>query len=215
MSKYLLALFCGLLFPLGFAPFDYWPLTILSISLALYLVSERVEKNTFLLGLFYGIGQWGFGISWVYVSIHYHGNQGILSSLLITTLFIFFLSLYTGLTFYLIKKFRTGNKNLNYLLFFPVVWVTVEIIRSYLFTGFPWLIVGTSLAGTPMSGWIPILGIYGASILVVMISGSLVLLFRNRKKMLWSPALIIAILLVSSFTSVSYTHLTLATICSV
>ena len=65
MRKYLLAVFCGLLFPLGFAPFDYWPLTILSISLALYLASERVEKNTFLLGLFYGIGQWGLGISWV------------------------------------------------------------------------------------------------------------------------------------------------------
>ena len=200
MRKYLLALFCGLLFPLGFAPFDYWPLTILSISLALYLVSERVEKNTFLLGFFYGIGQWGFGISWVYVSIHYHGNQGILSSLLITTLFIFFLSLYTGLTFYLLKKFRTSNKNLNYLLFFPVVWVTVEIIRSYLFTGFPWLIVGTSLAGTSMGGWIPILGTYGASVLAVMISGSLVLIFGNKKKIHWSPALIIVIFLLSSFT---------------
>ena len=200
MRKYLLALFCGLLFPLGFAPFDYWPLTILSISLALYLVSEKVENNTFLLGLFYGIGQWGFGISWVYVSIHYHGNQGIFSSFLITSAFVFFLSLYTGLTFYLIKKFRTSNKNLNYLLLFPVVWVTVEIIRSYLFTGFPWLIVGASLAGTSVGGWIPILGTYGATILSVMISGCLVLFFRNKKKMHWSPALIILIILLSSFT---------------
>ena len=200
MRKYLLALFCGLLFPLGFAPFDYWPLTILSISLALYLVSEKVENNTFLLGLFYGIGQWGFGISWVYVSIHYHGNQGIFSSFLITSAFVFFLSLYTGLTFYLIKKFRTSNKNLNYLLLFPVVWVTVEIIRSYLFTGFPWLIVGASLAGTSVGGWIPILGTYGATILSVMISGCLVLFFRNKKKMHWSPALIIVIILLSSFT---------------
>ena len=200
MRKYLLALFCGLLFPLGFAPFDYWPLTILSISIALYLVSEKVENNTFILGLFYGIGQWGFGISWVYVSIHYHGNQGILSSFLITSLFIFCLSLYTGLTFYLIKKFRTSNKTLNCLLFFPVVWVTVEIIRSYLFTGFPWLIVGISLAGTSVGGWIPILGTYGASILAVMISGSLVLIFGNKKKIHWSPALIIVIILLSSFT---------------
>jgi len=200
MRKYLLALFCGLLFPFGFAPFDYWPLTILSISLALYLVSEKKEKNTFLLGLFYGFGQWGFGISWVYVSIHYHGNLGILSSFLITSLFILSLSLYTGLTFYLIKKIRTSNKNLNYLLFFPVVWVTVEIIRSYLFTGFPWLIVGTSLAGTSMGGWISILGTYGASILAVIISGSLVLIFGNKKKIHWSPALIIMIILVSSFT---------------
>jgi len=199
MRKYLLALFCGLLFPLGFAPFDYWPLTILSISLALYLVSEKAENNTFLLGLCYGMGQWGFGISWVYVSIHYHGNQGILNSFIITSLFVFFLSLYTGLTFYLIKRFRTSNKNFNYLIFFPVVWVTVEIIKAYLFTGFPWLIVGTTLAGTSMGGWIPILGTFGASILAVMISGSLVLIFEN-KKMLWSPTLILVVILFSSFT---------------
>ena len=200
MRKYLLALFCGLLFPLGFAPFDYWPLTILSISLVIYLVTERVEKNTFLLGLFYGFGQWGLGISWVYVSIHYHANQGILSSVLITSLFIFSLSLFTGLIFYLITKLKISNKKLHYLLFFPVVWVTVEVIRSNIFTGFPWLIVGTSLAGTSMGGWIPILGTYSASILVVMISGGLVLIFRNKKKIHWSPALIIMIILVSSFT---------------
>jgi len=200
MRKYLLALFCGLLFPLGFAPFDYWPLTILSISLALYLISEKVENNTFLLGLFYGIGQWGFGISWVYVSIHYHGNQGIFSSFFITSAFILFLSLYTGLTFYLVNKFKTSNKNLDYLIIFPVVWVTVEVIRSYLFTGFPWLIVGGSLAGTSVGGWIPILGIYGASILCVMISSCLVLFFKIKKKKHWSPALIIVIILLSSFT---------------
>ena len=141
MKTYLIALFCGLLFPLGFAPFNIWPFTILSLSLILYLINKTSIKGAFLVGWIYGIGLWGLGISWVYVSIHYHGNQGILSSLLITSLFIFCLSLYTGLTFYLIKKFRTSNKTLNYLLFFPVVWVTVEIIRSYLFTGFPWLLV--------------------------------------------------------------------------
>jgi len=200
MRKYLLALLCGLLFPLGFAPFDYWPLTILSISLALYLVNEKAENNTFILGLFYGFGQWGLGISWVYVSIHYHGDLYILTSLLITSLFIFSLSLFTGFTFYIIKKLESSNNNLNYLLFIPVVWVTVEVVRSNIFTGFPWLIVGTSLAGTSMGGWIPILGTYGASILALMISGSLVLIFENNKKICWSPALIIAIILLSSFT---------------
>jgi len=200
MRKYLLALFCGLLFPLGFSPFDYWPITILSISLVLYLVNKKADDSTFLLGFSYGLGKWGFGISWVYVSIHYHGEQGIFSSFLITSSFILFLSLYTGLAFYLMTRFKTSNKNLNYLLLFPVVWVTVEIIRSYLFTGFPWLIVGVSWAGTSVGGWIPVIGTYGASILSVMISGCLVLFFKNKRKMHWSPALIIMIILLSSFT---------------
>tara|TARA_Y100000590_G_scaffold446679_1_gene580723 strand:+ start:343 stop:1833 length:1491 start_codon:yes stop_codon:yes gene_type:complete len=199
MKNYFLTFIAGLIFPFGFAPFDIWPLTIISLSIFLYVLERRLSRNSFLLGFVYGLGLWSLGVSWVYVSIHYHGNQGILSSLLITILFIFFLSLYTGLTSYLIKKFRTSNKKLNYLIIFPVVWVTVEIIRSHLFTGFPWLIVGTSLAGTSMGGWIPILGVYGASILAVMISGSLVLIFGIKKKLDWSPALITVTILLSSF----------------
>ena len=96
MRKYILALFCGLLFPLGFAPFDFWPLTILSLSIILYLINKVEVNKIFLIGMLYGIGMWGLGISWVYVSIHYHGNQGIISSIFLTSAFVLFLSLYLG-----------------------------------------------------------------------------------------------------------------------
>ena len=102
MKNYFLTFIAGLIFPFGFAPFDIWPLTIISLSIFLYILERRLSRNSFLLGFVYGLGLWSLGVSWVYVSIHYHGNQGILSSLLITILFIFFLSLYTGLTSYLI-----------------------------------------------------------------------------------------------------------------
>ena len=180
MRKYILALFCGLLFPLGFSPFDFWPLTILSLSIILYLINKVEVNKIFLIGILYGIGMWGLGISWVYVSIHYHGNQGIISSIIITSAFILFLSLYIGLAFLLFKKLKTNNTYIDYLLVFPVIWVSVEIIRSYLFTGFPWLIVGTTFAGTSLGGWIPILGSYGVSILALIISGSLILIFFKK-----------------------------------
>ena len=198
MRKYILALFCGLLFPLGFAPFDFWPLTILSLSIILYLINKVEVNKIFLIGILYGIGMWGLGISWVYVSIHYHGNQGIISSIIITSAFILFLSLYIGLAFLLFKKLKTNNTYIDYLLVFPVIWVSVEIIRSYLFTGFPWLIVGTTFAGTSLGGWIPILGSYGVSILTLIISGSLILIFL-KKEINWFSTSIIIVILVSSF----------------
>ena len=198
MRKYILALFCGLLFPLGFSPFDFWPLTILSLSIILYLINKVEVNKIFLIGMLYGIGMWGLGISWVYVSIHYHGNQGIISSIIITSAFILFLSLYIGLAFLLFKKLKTNNTYIDYLLVFPVIWVSVEIIRSYLFTGFPWLIVGTTFAGTSLGGWIPILGSYGVSILTLIISGSLILIFL-KKEINWFSTSIIIVILVSSF----------------
>ena len=198
MRKYILALFCGLLFPLGFAPFDFWPLTILSLSIILYVINNVEVNKAFVIGILYGVGMWGLGISWVYVSIHYHGNQGIISSFLLTSAFVLLLSLYIGLAFLLFKKLNTNNKYLDYLLVFPIIWVSVEVMRSYLFTGFPWLIVGTTFAGTSLGGWIPILGSYGVSILALIISGSIILIFSKKRINLFSASIII-IILVSSF----------------
>ena len=200
MKKYFLALICGLLFPFGFAPFEAWPVTIISLSLLLHLLKHEESKGSFLTGLIYGMGLWGVGISWVYVSIHYHGNQGIISSLLITFAFVIFLSLYIGFTTYLFAIFKTKINGLNYLLIFPVIWVSVEVLRSNFLTGFPWLIIGTSLAGTPIGGWTPILGTYGSSLVVLMISGCLLLIYEKRNKLDLYPTLLILIILISSFT---------------
>ena len=91
---------------------------------------------------------WLTGISWLYVSIHYHGNISIIGSAVLIIIFIAVLSIYSGLLFLLnnyLKK--TGPSKLTYLSL-PISWVSIELIRSYLFTGFPWLISGTMLADT-------------------------------------------------------------------
>lgn len=200
MKYYLLALLAGVIFPLGFAPFNIWPLVILSLSWLLYLLRNEETKRAFFLGFIYGIGMWGLGVSWVYVSIHYHGNIGIIYSLLITFAFIVFLSLYIGLITFLFQYLKTTNKTLNYLVFFPVIWVSIELLRSYFLTGFPWLIIGTSLAGTSFGGWIPVLGSYGGSVFVLMMSGCLSLIYEKSIKNNVYPVYIIIIILISSFS---------------
>lgn len=200
MKNYFLAFIFGLIFPFGFAPFEIWPLTIISLSFFLYLINKVESKRVFLIGLYYGLGLWGLGISWVYVSIHYHGNQAIISSLMITFLFVFFLSLYIGLTSYLFNLLKTSAKSFNYLIVFPLAWVSIEVLRSYLFTGFPWLIVGTSLAGTSFSGWTPILGTYASSFIVLMISACLLIIYETRHKLAYYPFGLILIILISSFS---------------
>ena len=200
MKYYLLALFAGVIFPLGFAPFNVWPTVILSLSCLLYLLRNEEIKRPFFLGFIYGIGMWGFGVSWVYVSIHYHGNISVIGSLLITFTFIVFLSLYIGLTSFLFQYLKTTNKTLNCLVFFPIIWVSIEILRSHFLTGFPWLITGTALAGTSFGGWIPVLGSYGGSLFILMMSGSLALMYENKIKNNSYPVYIIIIILISSFS---------------
>ena len=200
MKFYLLALVFGIIFPLGFAPFNIWPLTIFSLSGLLYLLNKEDLNRPFLTCLLYGLGLWGLGVSWIYVSIHYHGNLSFISSILITFVFIFFLSLYIGLSGLLYRKLKTNQKILNYLIFFPVIWVSIELFRSHFLTGFPWLIIGTSLAGTSVGGWIPIFGSYGGSFVILILSGCLLLIYENRTRIYLLPPLIILIILFSSFT---------------
>ena len=199
MKYYLLALFLGAISPLGFAPYDIWPLVFISISGLIYLINSKKTKNYFLMGFFFGIGFWGVGVSWVYVSIYYHGNQGFIGSFLITSLFIVYLSLFIGLSTYLFKLFKTNVKYINYLLVFPAAWVSCELLRSHFINGFPWLIMGSSLTGTHIDGWIPILGSYGTSLLLVIMSACLVLIIESTKRIELSPILLLLIIFISSF----------------
>ena len=48
----------------------------------------------------------------------------------------------------------------------PALWTLTEWLRGWLFTGFPWLAVGYSqVPESPLAGYIPVLGIYGATFL--------------------------------------------------
>ncbi|MGB0360641.1 MAG: apolipoprotein N-acyltransferase, partial [Endozoicomonas sp.] len=63
------------------------------------------------------------------------------------------------------------------------LWVLFEWVRSWLFTGFPWLLLGYTLIDTPFSGLAPVTGIYGLSLLIAASACLLVaLLIPNKQK---------------------------------
>ena len=163
--KYLYAVLSGSLFALGFAPFSLWPLSIASICFFMYLLEDWSIKQSFIISFFYGLGYWLCGISWVYVSIHYHGDISIISSSLITFLFISCLSIYMGI-FGILYNYLSTNSAQNAIIVFPVCWVFIEILRGILFTGFPWLLAGTTISDTPLGGWIAVIGSQGNSLIL-------------------------------------------------
>ena len=179
-KKRFLALICGLVFSLGFAPLDLWVLSILSISVLLNVLNEHSKKESFLIGYLFGFGMWLTGISWLYVSIHYHGNVSIIGSAFLILIFISILSLYSGLLFLLHSYLKLSNFSSLRLLSLPVAWVVIELLRSYLFTGFPWLISGTMLADTLVDGFTPIIGAQGNSFYLVLMSSCIYEIFTKR-----------------------------------
>ena len=140
------------------------------------LSSER--KQSLILSYVYGISIFVSGISWIYVSIYYYGGENLTLSILITVSLIMFLSLLV-IPIGLILNKSYKDRSFVTLMIVPSVWVALELLRSIIFGGFPWLIVGHSQIGTLLDIIYPIAGSYFVSFLVVTISIGFVLFFKN------------------------------------
>ncbi|WP_267256486.1 apolipoprotein N-acyltransferase [Coxiella endosymbiont of Ornithodoros maritimus] len=177
-----LALITGVILPLAFAPFNWFPIAFISptILLAVWLRSRPLVA--WWRGCLFGFGFFGVGASWIYVSIHHFGNANVPLAVLITVLFVFILALFVafqGLSFSLL--FRKRKAVLTALFAFPAWWVVWEWLRSILFTGFPWLFLGYSQINSPLKGFGPLFGIYDISLIVAFISGCIYLLVTSKK----------------------------------
>ena len=101
----------------------------------------------------------GAGISWVYVSIHDFGFTGVPLAIVMTSLFVIFLSLVFSLPYFLYRKYAYSNA-IPGALIFAALWVFGEWLRAWLFTGFPWLYLGYAHIDSPLSGYAPIGGVF-------------------------------------------------------
>lgn len=82
----------------------------------------------------------------------------------------------------------------NQPLFIAAIFTLAEWIRSWIFTGFPWLTLGYSqVDSSPLAGYIPITGIYGVSFLLILTSHLIFLLLNKTHQRLWIIFLIITI----------------------
>ncbi len=80
------AIIAGVLVTLSFAPFEQWWLG--PIGAGLLYGALRMEGGGFLRAWWFGVGLFGSGASWVYVSIHDYGYTGMPLAVLLTMLFV-------------------------------------------------------------------------------------------------------------------------------
>jgi len=205
LNRGLFALLAGAALPFAFAPFHLYWLAYLSPAILLACWLETTPRQAAGLGFLYGIGQFGVGVSWVFISIHEFGNTNIILAGLITTIMIAWLALFPMLQGYIFRKLFSASL-LNLLFVFPALWALAEWLRSWLLSGFPWLLLGFSQTQGPLAPLAPILGAYGVSFMCCVLAASLIVaLFRLRKK----PQVSILILLFAlsiSAVSVSFRH---------
>lgn len=165
---------------LSFAPFDLWPLAIISLAFLHYLLKNNTPKQAFITGAFFGAGLLLSGTHWVYVSIHEHGNAHPLLAGTMTGLFCIGIGILLAPFTAFYARFVRGMAYLNPL-GFAAIFCLSEWFRLWFLTGFPWLYAGYSQLEGPLSGFAPVIGTLGISFLLAFIAASLSHIYQHRR----------------------------------
>lgn len=183
---YLPAFISGILVVLCFPTTDFFFLAWVALVPFFLSLYNKSPREAFWAGIVFGMPYF-FGTQyWIYYSINHYGNIPFIISIVIVLILCFYLSLYTGL-FAVFFSLNFKASRLPVPLFAPSLWVALEFLRSYVFTGFPWSSIGYSQY--KFLGIIQIAditGIYGISFLVVAVNevlAQLLIVKRRIKEM--------------------------------
>jgi apolipoprotein N-acyltransferase len=189
-----LALLSGVLLALSFPRFGHPAIAWVALSpLLAGLLVGRLSGSTigpgplrpFLMGLLAGVTSFVGTIYWTGSVMRQYGDLSSAVAVLLMGALAAYLALYPALFALMIDRL-VGRMGVGGLCLAPAVWVTTELGRSYLFTGFPWELLGYSQATVlPVAQVASLFGVYGLSALVALVGTSLVLLVFDRTSTRW------------------------------
>jgi apolipoprotein N-acyltransferase len=193
--RFFLALVCGAIYPLGFAPFELWPLTLLSVLGLVWLMDKADGSHSWVLWCF-AFGKFAVGVSWVYVSMNVYAGTPPVVAVPLVVLFVIILSFFYWPAGWAYGRWSIANEStLLNVAFFAALFIGTEWLLTWLFTGFPWLFVGHAMLGTPLHGMLPIVGVLGTGLVAVAIVGLIFLSAKRRARAFaWAA---VAVVLVS------------------
>ena len=106
-------------------------------------------NEPFVTGLTFGITFFLLSVYWVVNSMYNFGGVPVIISIGVMLLMVIYLAIYPALFAVGFHYTRSLSPALR-VFFIPSLWVAIEWLRGYLFTGFPWVLAGYSQANLPL-----------------------------------------------------------------
>ncbi|KGY13487.1 apolipoprotein acyltransferase [Vibrio tubiashii] len=178
------AVFVGAITTLAFAPYQLWPLAIVSPTLLLLLIHKQSAKRALGIGYAWGLGQFATGVSWVHVSIDNFGGMPKVASVFLMALLVGYLAIYSALFTWSINRFFPNTNRSRFLLAAPALWLMCDWLRGWVMTGFPWLWLGYSQIDSPMGSFAPLGGVELITLLLIINAGAIAYASLKRQWLL-------------------------------
>jgi apolipoprotein N-acyltransferase len=186
---------------LGFSPVDFFPATLAAlVALAHLWLRAPSPRAAFGVGYFFGLGLYGAGASWVYVSLHRFGAMPMPLAAVATLAWCAFLALFPALAGWIqarIARDAAATVALRATLLIPAAWMLMEWPLSWFLTGFPWLAAGYTAIDDPLSGYAPVGGVYAVSLATAVAAGLLWCIALNPAR--WVAAGVLGLVLACGY----------------
>ncbi len=158
-----------------------------------YIINSSLGKTAAQRGWLFGIGYFGCGTYWIASGLYNHADTPLWLSLAITITLIFYLSLYPMLAAWL--GARLFPKGLRRLTTVAVLLAVSEWTRGTVLHGFPWVLFGQGGLDSPWAGYLPLVGVYGTGLILLLSMGWFVgCLQRNSSmRVVWLSAVALII----------------------
>jgi len=201
----LFSLTSAILLILSFPNFDLECLAWFALVPLLYAIDGKDGFKSFKLGFLTGLFSFLGIIYWVIVAVHTYGNIPLIISAGILLLLVIYLSLFIG-GFTFLTQFIQVQLGTKSFLLAPLLWVSMEYLRSFLLSGFPWANLGYSqYLNLPFIQMADITGNYGLSFVILLVNSTLfTILSQWTKKKFPFPELLITIFVLLGFLGYGY-----------
>ena len=181
VPKGLLCLSTGGATAFAFAPYELSVIPFITLAVLFHTWRGNNRKQAFINGYLFGLGLFGVGVSWLHISINLFSGINLAGAYLLTLLLVAYLSLFPALTGFLGASRSLRSDYTFFLVLMPSLWTLGEWLRSFLFTGFPWLTLGYTQTTAMLSGYASLIGVFGVSFILAFLAGGCVLLTgKNR-----------------------------------
>ncbi|HYA87258.1 MAG TPA: apolipoprotein N-acyltransferase [Nitrospirota bacterium] len=177
-----LAAFSGLLLAAAFPLFNLSFLAWVALIPLFLTLKEKNVKTGFWLGGITGIVFFAINVHWITHSIHFYGGFPLIPASLITFCLSAYLALYPALFGACVVSIRSNRPKLFFIAA-PLLWTTLELARTQVFSGYPWSLLGyTQYSMLPIIQISDITGVYGVSFIIVLVNAALASTIIGEKK---------------------------------
>jgi apolipoprotein N-acyltransferase len=175
----LLSFLLGSALSLAFAPFELFPLAVLSPAALFLLWQSATPRRAAWLAFWFGLGTFLAGTYWLYTSVHTFGQAPVWVAFILMLGLVAIMGLYHALVGYSAQRWLPRHALVRWLLGVPAMWLSMEWLRGWVLSGFPWLALGYSQIDSWLVGYAPVGGVYLISLLVLVSAGAIVVLLRG------------------------------------